>query len=340
MHSQIEQIKKETQSKIQSSETLAQIEEIKISILGKKGILTDLLKGISQLPADQKPQMGALINQLKNKLLTQLNDRYQQLKTKELETKLFQNQPDITLPEKNLSQGKTHPLNIITEEIKTIFKRMNFSIETGPDIETEYYNFEALNIPSDHPARDMHDTFYLTNGTLLRTHTSPVQIHVMENQKSPIKIIVPGTVYRCDADITHSPVFHQIEGLYVDKNVTFAHLKGTLEFFIQELFGKDKKVRFRPSYFPFTEPSAEVDVQCVMCEGKGCNVCKHTGWLEILGCGMVNKNVFRHVKIDPNEFTGFAFGMGIERIAMLKYRINDIRLFYENDLRFLNQFAQ
>lgn len=334
----ISQIQNETTKEIKQATTLAQLENIKTVTLGKKGKLTELLKSIAQFPPDQRPGIGAEINTAKQAISAYIESKQTELQTQEINTRLYQNQPDISQPSRMCLEGKSHPITQVIQEITAIFARLGFSIESGPDIETEYYNFETLNIPSDHPARDMHDTFYLTNGTLLRTHTSPAQIHTMETQKPPIKIIVPGTVYRCDSDVTHSPVFHQIEGLYVDQNVTFSQLKGTLELFIQELFGKDKKVRFRPSYFPFTEPSAEVDVQCVMCNGKGCPTCKQAGWLEILGCGMVNRNVFRSVNIDPNIYSGFAFGLGIERIAMLKFAITDIRLFYENDLRFLNQF--
>ncbi|MFA5878776.1 MAG: phenylalanine--tRNA ligase subunit alpha [Candidatus Margulisiibacteriota bacterium] len=323
---------------ISKADDLLTLENVKIQIFGKKGVLTEILKQIGTLPADQKPIMGQKVNELKNKLNSLFEEKKEILKEKTLAAKLLEIDLDLTLPATNFSLGKKHLLNQTIEDISKIFNRLGFSVANGPDIENEFYNFEALNIPANHPARDMHDTFYLKNNHLLRTHTSPVQVRFMEQNPPPIKIIVPGTVYRCDADMSHSPVFHQIEGLYVDENVSFSDLKGTLTFFIHEFFGKEKKVRFRPSYFPFTEPSMEVDVACVICQGTGCATCKNTGWLEILGAGLVNRNVFRSCKIDPDKYTGFAFGMGIERIAILKYGVNDIRLFYENDLRFLEQF--
>jgi phenylalanyl-tRNA synthetase alpha chain len=323
---------------INATSSIAKLEEIRINILGKKGELTDILKGIGSLPASERPQIGQIVNITKSAISEKLEEKKVELQKKELETKLTANTIDTTLPGTANCYGKKHPLTQTVEDIIAIFNRIGFSVKEGPDIESEHYNFESLNIPADHPARDMHDTFYLNNDDLLRTHTSPVQIRVMEKLAPPLKIIVPGKVYRCDSDVTHSPIFNQVEGLYVNENVTFADLKGTLEFFLTELFGKNKKVRFRPSYFPFTEPSTEVDVQCVQCNGKGCSFCKQTGWLEILGAGMVNRKVFRAVGYDPDQVTGFAFGLGADRIAMLKYEINDIRLLYENDIRFLKQF--
>jgi phenylalanyl-tRNA synthetase alpha chain len=322
----------------QKLDNLTALEEYKISLLGKKGELTQILKGVGQLSPEERPLIGKLANEVKQKLASIIQEKQNKLEQEQLEQKLLSDNTDITLPSKKIPLGKKHILNQVIEEISDIFQRLGFSIKEGPDIENDFYNFKALNIPDDHPARDMHDTFYLKNNHVMRTHTSPVQIRVMEKSKPPLKFIVPGKVYRCDADVTHSPVFQQVEGLFVDKNVTCSELKGTLSFFLREMFGKDKKVRFRPSYFPFTEPSTEVDVQCVKCKGKGCNLCKQTGWLEILGAGMVNRQVFRYAKYDPDQVTGFAFGMGVERIAMLKYAVHDIRLFYENDIRFLKQF--
>lgn len=338
MKDQLLLLKEKTFSALTSASNLEELESLKVSVLGKKGELTQLLKSVSDIPLEERPIIGQLANEVKTELFTALTTRQKDLEKKLLEVHLANDTTDPTLPKVGAALGHEHPLNQTIRHLVKLFNRLGFSVKEGPDIETDFYNFEALNIPKNHPARDMHDTFYMSQTHLLRTHTSPVQIHTLETHEPPIKIIVPGKVYRCDADVTHSPVFHQIEGLYVDKNVTFADLKGTLEFFLKELFGSKLKVRFRPSYFPFTEPSAEVDVQCVKCSGKGCSLCKQTGWLEILGSGMVNRKVFRHVNIDPDVYTGFAFGMGVERIAMLTYAVDDIRLFYENDLRFLSQF--
>ncbi len=305
---------------------------------GNNGIISKLFQELKNLKnKEEKKQKGKEINDLKQyfeELYTE-KEKFLIEKIKQEELKNI----DVTFPAYNIKKGKLHPLTQVMEEIKSIFLRMGFSIAEGPDIETDYYNFEALNFPIDHPARDMHDTFKIDDKNLLRTHTSPIQVRVMEKQKPPLKIIAPGRVFRRDAvDASHSPVFHQVEGFMVDKNIRFSDLKGVLDLFTKEIFGKDLKTRFRPSFFPFTEPSAEVDVQCVNCMGKGCPVCKQTGWLEILGAGMIHPNVFRAVKYDPEKWTGFAFGMGVERIAMLKYGIDDLRLFYENDLRFLDQF--
>ncbi|MFC1752103.1 phenylalanine--tRNA ligase subunit alpha [Thermoproteota archaeon] len=338
MKSQLLNLQKKAESAIKKAVSLSDLETAKTVYLGKKGNLTDILKGLSTLAPDQRPIIGQLANQIKQNLTTLIQTQQDKLEQGEWEQKLLSDSIDTTLPSTRIEYGTRHPINQVINEICALFNRLGFSIKKGPDIETDYYNFEALNIPADHPSRDMHDTFYLNHNLVLRTHTSPVQIHVMETQKPPLKIICPGKVYRCDSDITHSPVFHQIEGLYVDKGVTYAHLKGILEQFIHELFGKDRNVRFRPSYFPFTEPSTEIDVACGKCQGQGCSLCKNTGWIEILGAGMVHRNVFRAVGYDLDSVTGFAFGMGIERIAMLKYDIHDIRLFYENDIRFLRQF--
>lgn len=333
------QLELDTLPLIDAAETVKSIEEIRINVLGKKGQLTDILKALGQVSAEERPAIGQIANAVKHRLSEKIDAKLTLLQEADLEAKLAADAVDITLPARKSPRGTKHPLNEVAEEVLACLERLGFSMKEGPDIESEYYNFEALNIPAHHPARDMHDTFYVNPGQVLRTHTSPVQIRSMKSMKTPLKIAAHGKVFRCDADVTHSPVFHQIEGLYVDsEQVTFSQLKGTLDFFLKELFGSDKKVRFRPSYFPFTEPSAEVDVACVQCSGQGCSFCKHTGWLEILGAGLVHRNVFRSVGYNPDEVSGFAFGLGIERVAMLKYKINDIRLFYDNDMRFLKQF--
>lgn len=323
---------------ISNSETLLDIDNQKTRFLGKQGELTALLKHVATLSADEKRTIGMQTNLVKERISLAIQERKDYLEKNELAKKLEQDSLDVTLPTQLYLAGHSHIISQTISHITTIFSRLGFSVKTGPEIETDWFNFEALNIPKDHPSRDMHDTFYISDQYLLRTHTSPVQIRTMKEQKPPIRILAPGKVYRCDADATHSPIFHQIEGLVVDSHITFADLKGTLEFFLKELFGKDKKVRFRPSYFPFTEPSTEVDVQCVHCNGTGCPSCKHNGWLEILGAGMVHENVFKHVNYDPKRVTGFAFGLGVDRIAMLLHGIPDIRLIYENDNRFLEQF--
>ena len=314
------------------------VEALRIKYLGKKGALTDLLKGLASVDASERPRLGQLANEFKSELSEALSAKLGEFNAIEARQRLEKDRIDVHLPAVRRPLGRRHPVQQVMRDVQSIFGRLGFSIKEGPDVETDYYNFETLNIPADHPARDMHDTFYLKMGQLLRTHTSPVQIRTMERQKPPIKIIVPGNVYRCDMDITHSPMFHQVEGLLVDTDVSFAQLKGTLTYFLREFFGQDRSVRFRPSYFPFTEPSTEVDVQCGRCGGGGCPSCKYSGWLEILGAGMVNRKVFQAAGYDPDQVTGFAFGLGIERLAMLKYNISDIRLLYENDLRFLSQF--
>jgi phenylalanyl-tRNA synthetase alpha chain len=311
-----------------------QLEQIRIDFLGKKGLLQGLMKDLRNASPEEKPKLGKDINLLKQHVEQELNNKKLGSKSAGKPEDTF----DTTLPGRKELTGTLHPITQIMEEITSIFFGLGFQVEEGPEIETDYYNFEALNIPKDHPARDMQDTFYIEDETVLRTHTSPVQIHTMENREPPLRIIAPGKVYRCDSDISHTPMFHQIEGLMVDKGVSFSHLKGIMNIFLQEVFGKDTKIRFRPSFFPFTCPSAEVDIQCVICDGKGCRVCSQTGWLEILGAGMVDPAVFKSVDYDSEKWTGFAFGLGIERIAMLKFGINDIRLFFENDLRFLKQF--
>jgi len=309
-----------------------------VEILGKKGKLKEILKSLGKLPPEERKEIGKLANEIKEIVEKRLREKEESIKRSLLEKKLEREKIDITLPPSWIDVGASHPVISTLVEISEIFISMGFAVEEGPEVEYEEYNFDMLNIPKDHPARDMQDTFFLNNGMLLRTHTSPVQIRAMLKRKPPIAIIAPGRVYRKDADPTHSPMFHQIEGLLVDRDVTFRDLKGILKLFIEHIFGKDILIRFRPSYFPFTEPSAEVDIGCTVCGGTGCRVCKGTGWLEILGCGMVDPNVFRAVNIDHEKYTGFAFGLGIERIAMLRYRISDIRILFENNMRFNLQF--
>ncbi|MBT5856542.1 phenylalanine--tRNA ligase subunit alpha [bacterium] len=339
MKSELEQLQKATEQAIQSVDTMADLDDIRVDVLGKKGQLTGILKGLKDVSPEERPVFGQLANAVKATLSDQLDSRRQALDALMLEAQLNSDSVDVTMPSTVSPLGAKHPLQLMIDEVSAIFKRVGYSVESGPEVEDTFHNFEALNIPADHPARDMHDTFYLEDGRLLRTHTSPVQIHVMEKETPPLRLLVPGKVFRCDADVSHSPVFNQVEGLVVDKKITFADLKGTLEYFLKELFGQDKTVRLRPSYFPFTEPSVEVDVECMMCAGDGCSLCKDTGWLEVMGAGMVNRNVFRSVGYDPDQVSGFAFGAGIDRLAMLKYRIPDIRLLYENDLRTLEQFT-
>ncbi len=319
----------------QSSQAL---EEVRIRYLGKKGLLTHLLRTLSSLPSGERREVGQQANDAKTRIEVTLQERLASLQAEERKKALLSDRPDLTLPGRRPPWGRLHPLSQVLDEIIEIFIGLGFAVAEGPEVESDFYNFEALNFPKDHPARDMQDTFYLSDEVLLRTHTSPVQIRIMQAQRPPVRIIAPGTVYRRDEDITHSPMFRQVEGLAVDREISMGDLKGTLELFAREMFGSDSRIRFRPSFFPFTEPSAEVDVLCFLCQGTGCRVCKLSGWLEILGSGMVHPDVLRGVGYDPEEVTGFAFGMGVERIAMLKYGIDDIRLFFENDLRFLTQF--
>ncbi|NJD55604.1 MAG: phenylalanine--tRNA ligase subunit alpha [Nitrospirae bacterium] len=316
----------------------AELQQLKAKYTGRKGLVTAELKALSAVPPAERPSFGKAVNELKDFVERTIEEKESSFKDVEKGRRLLAEKIDITLPGKPDIPGRFHPLNRVLEEIKDIFVSMGFGIEEGPEIELDYYNFEALNIPRHHPARDMQDTFYVSDDVVLRTHTSPVQVRVMERKQPPLKIIAPGKVYRCDADVSHTPMFHQVEGLMVDEGVSFSDLKGVLELFIHSFFGKGTPVRFRPSYFPFTEPSAEVDIGCIFCAGKGCRVCKTTGWLEVMGCGMVNPKVFEMSGYASDAYTGFAFGMGVERLAMLKYSIDDIRLFYENDLRFLRQF--
>lgn len=314
------------------------LHELRVRFLGRKGELTALMKGIGALPPQERPLMGQVVNEVRDKLEERFDSALASIRSTKKAQKLKEERIDITLPGRRISLGTKHPITLVIEEISDIFAGLGFQVAEGPEIELDYYNFEALNFPKDHPARDMQDTFFISENLLLRTHTSPVQIRTMLKHAPPVRIIAPGTVYRCDSDATHSPMFHQIEGLMVDKGITFGDLKGILTIFVNQCFGKGIGVRLRPSFFPFTEPSAEVDIACVICNGKGCRVCKNSGWLEILGAGMVDPEVYRHVNYDAESVSGFAFGMGIERIAMLKYGINDMRLLFENDLRFLGQF--
>jgi phenylalanyl-tRNA synthetase alpha chain len=326
-------------AQIRDAGTLPELEEIRVRWLGKKGALTEQLKSLGTLPAAERPAAGARINAAKTALQDAIEGRRADLERTAIEQQLSEGAIDVTLPGRGEAQGGLHPITTTRLRIEAIFRRAGYEVAAGPEIEDEFYNFEALNIPANHPARAMHDTFYLKDGRLLRTHTSPVQIRAMMNGKPPLALIAPGRVYRRDSDVSHSPMFHQVEGLYVDENVSFANLKSTLHKFMEAFFEQDLSMRLRPSYFPFTEPSAEVDISCVLCRGEGCRVCKQTGWLEVAGCGMVHPQVFKACGIDAERYTGFAFGAGIERLAMLRYGVNDLRLFFENDLRFLASFA-
>jgi phenylalanyl-tRNA synthetase alpha chain len=314
------------------------LDEVRVRYLGKKGELTALLKGLGQLPAEVRPAAGARIHAVKERVEAILSERRTALSSAQLAAALAAERVDVSLPGRRQSSGGLHPVTQAMLRIEEIFAGAGYTVVTGPEVEDDYHNFEALNIPAHHPARAMHDTFYFADGTLLRTHTSPSQVHVMERQQPPIRVICPGRVYRRDSDLTHSPMFQQVEGLVVDRGISFADLKGTVIEFLQRFFEKDLQVRFRPSYFPFTEPSAEVDVQCVHCLGDGCRVCSQTGWLEVMGCGLVHPNVLEMSSIDSEAYSGFAFGMGGDRLAMLLYEVDDLRLFYDNDLRFLRQF--
>ncbi len=316
----------------------SQVTQVRTEFLGRKGKITALLRGLANVSPEQRPIVGRLANEIKLSLEEKIRESLASIQARKRKERLLHEKLDITLPGRRVPTGRKHPISEVCNEVIEIFLGLGFQISEGPEIESDYYNFEALNIPKDHPARDMHDTFYISDEILLRTHTSPVQIRLMEKQEPPIQIIAPGKVFRCDSDVSHTPMFHQVEGLMVGDNITFGDLKGILTIFLHEMFGAKTKVRFRPSFFPFTEPSAEVDIACVMCQGNGCRVCSSSGWMEILGAGMVDPEVFRIVGYNPNEVVGFAFGLGIERIAMLKYGISDIRLFFENDMRFLGQF--
>lgn len=337
---QLKKIAEQAVVECKSANNQEELEKLRISYLGKKGALTQILRGMGQLNAEERPLVGKYANEIKERLERTLEERFSELKKEAQKVQLKKETIDITLPGIQFFKGRKHPLTQVLDEIKSIFVTMGFSVAEGPEIEFDYYNFEALNIPKNHPARDMQDSFYISDEVLLRTHTSPVQIRVYEKMapKLPVKIIAPGKVFRRDDDATHSPMFHQVEGFLIDENITFGDLKGTLLAFIKKMFGEDREIRLRPSYFPFTEPSAEVDVSCIMCDGTGCRVCSNTGWLEILGSGMVHPKVLEMTGYDPEKVTGFAFGMGVERIAMLKYGIDDLRHLFDNDIRFLKQF--
>ena len=324
---------------IAGARSTSALEQVRVRVLGRSGELTALLRGLGKVPAAERPRVGQEANQAKSRLEAAIEKRLETLKLEEHRQALQSQRLDLTLPGRATPPGAVHPLIRVQDEIIEIFEGLGFSVAEGPEVESDYYNFAALNFPDDHPARDMQDTFHLSADTLLRTHTSPVQIRTMKSQPPPVRIICPGKVYRRDSDTTHSPMFHQVEGLAVDTSSSMGDLKGTLELFAREMFGPDAGIRFRPSFFPFTEPSAEADVRCFACSGAGCRLCKQSGWLEILGSGMVHPNVLRNVGYDPEHVTGWAFGMGVERVAMLKYGIDDIRLFFENDMRFLGQFA-
>ncbi|NBI28102.1 phenylalanine--tRNA ligase subunit alpha [Chengkuizengella marina] len=343
MKEQLEALKLEALKELEGVNDSKSLNDLRVKYLGKKGPLTEILRGMGKLSNEERPVIGQVANEVRAAIGNGIQMKQDEISQRELENRLKEETIDITLPGRKPSQGAIHPLNKVIQDIEDIFVGMGYTVEEGPEVEQDYYNFEALNLPKDHPARDMQDTFYITEELLMRTHTSPVQIRTMEAKKGevPVKIICPGRVYRRDDDdATHSHVFTQIEGLVIDKNVRMSDLKGTLLQFVQEMYGKDTQIRLRPSFFPFTEPSAEVDVTCASCKGDGCRICKQTGWIEILGSGMVHPRVLEMAGYDPNEYSGFAFGMGVERIAMLKYGIDDIRHFFTNDLRFLNQFVR
>jgi phenylalanyl-tRNA synthetase alpha chain len=334
----LENLRAKAEHEIETATTREEFLDIKTRYLGRKGFLTELLRGLKDVSPEEKPLLGKLSNDIKNSLLEKIEESLAHIEAGARDRALREERIDVTLPGRGVRYGKVHPVTLVESEICEIFRTLGFSVVEGPEVELTYYNFEALNIPEDHPARDIHDTFYVTDTVVLRTHTSPVQIRTMEQQAPPVRILSPGKVYRPDSDISHTPMFHQVEGLLVDRGITFGDLKGVLTFFLREMFGSGTRLRFRPSFFPFTEPSAEVDIQCAMCKGAGCRVCGNTGWIEILGSGMVDPEVFKNVHYNTEDVAGFAFGLGVERIAMLKYGISDIRLFFENDLRFLEQF--
>ena len=335
MENTIERIYADAMDALASATDVDGINALSIQYLGRKGRITHFLRNISSLPVEERPQAGKRANEIKRSLESEFKTAIERLANS---AQTVTDRIDVSLPGRVPEKGSLHPITQITNRICDIFSQMGFDVVEGPEVETDYYNFEALNIPKNHPARDMQDTFYVSDSVVLRTHTSPTQPRVMEKRKPPVRIIAPGKVYRCDSDLTHTPMFHQVEGLLVDRHVSFSDLKGTLEAFVHQMFDEETTLRFRPSFFPFTEPSAEVDIRCVICRGKGCRVCSHTGWLEVLGSGMVHPAVFENVGYDTSQYTGFAFGMGVERIAMLKYGIDDIRRYFDNDYRFLSQF--
>lgn len=338
MSARLEKLTSEALGELSGASSMDAVLQLKTRYLGRKGEVASLLKELGSLSPEERKKAGEAINAVKARLEEAFDARVASLEAAGRADRLQRERIDVTLPGRTMRPGRMHPVTQVMEEIEEIFSGLGFDVAEGPEVELDYYNFEALNLPKDHPARDMQDTFYVSDEVLLRTHTSPVQIRVMEKERPPLRVIAPGTVYRRDSDITHTPMFHQVEGFMVDKGVTFSNLKGVLTHFLHSLFGDKTDIRFRPSFFPFTEPSAEIDIRCVICGGSGCRVCKGSGWLEILGAGMIHPEVFRSVKYDPEEYTGFAFGLGIERIAMLKFGIEDIRMFFENDLRFLRQF--
>lgn len=339
MKEQIKAVREQALAELSSLRLPKELEEFRVRVMGKKGTLTSLLRGMGGLPAEERPRMGQLVNEVRAELEAALEERASSVHKAQQASRLEAERLDVTMPGRRGRQGGLHPLNIVLEDLIDIFQSMGFDVVDGPEVETDHYNFEALNLPQDHPARDMQDTFYISDNLLLRTQTSAAQIRIMESRKPPIRIICPGRVYRADeVDVTHSPVFHQVEGLVVDKGITMCDLKGVLEQFAHEIYGPETKVKFRPSFFPFTEPSVEVDVSCSECGGKGCRVCKDAGWIEILGAGMVHPNVLRGCGIDPEVYSGFAFGIGLDRLATTRYKISDIRLMFENDQRFLEQF--
>ncbi|MEW6713902.1 MAG: phenylalanine--tRNA ligase subunit alpha [Nitrospirota bacterium] len=331
-------IKDHAEDEVKKAVSLQAIQHLKVKYLGKKGIFTEKVKSLKSIPQEERPEYGRILNEIKNHIEALLKTEESQYKSSEMEKVLQTQSIDVTIPGSYIPIGHLHPTTKVLNEIIDIFSSLGFQVEEGSEVESDYYNFEALNMPKDHPARDMQDTFYINDDLVLRTHTSPVQIHVMENNTPPLRVVAPGKVYRCDADVSHIPMFQQLEGFMVDDHISMSDLKGVLEVFLHNVFGPKTAVRFRPSFFPFTEPSAEVDISCVICKGSGCSVCKNTGWVEILGAGMINPRVFELAGYEPDRYTGFAFGLGIERITMLKYGINDIRLFLENDKRFLEQF--
>ena len=335
MKKQLLELEKNALESLETAEELAELEKIRVKYLGKKGQVTLIMKNVGGMPKSERPEAGKLANMIKGRISKGFEEAKNRLLTGKAEQAAFL---DVTLPGRAPLRGHLHPITLVIKEMCQIFARMGFTVVKGPNVELDYYNFEALNFPKDHPARDMQDTLYVSENVVLRTHTSNMQVRIMEAQKPPVSVIAPGKVYRRDSDVSHTPMFHQLEGFLVDKNVSFGDLKGTLTSFVHQMFGRETALRFRPSFFPFTEPSAEVDIQCVICGGKGCRTCSHTGWLEILGSGMIDPEVFRFVGYDPEVYSGFAFGMGFERIAMLKYGIDDIQLFFRNDMRFLRQF--
>lgn len=338
MRKGLETLKRQALDEIAGAHTREEFLAIKTRYLGRKGLLTDILRTLKDVSSDDRPLLGRISNEIKEAISAEIDGALARLDAEGASDALLRERIDVTLPGRAVRYGTIHPITRVMGEICEIFSQLGFVVAEGPEVELDYYNFEALNIPRDHPARDMQDTFYISDSVVLRTHTSPVQVRTMEQQRPPVRIISPGKVYRPDSDVSHTPMFHQVEGLLVDRGITFGDLKGVLTYFLRRMFGEETVLRFRPSFFPFTEPSAEVDIRCVMCGGSGCRVCKQSGWLEVLGSGMVDPEVFKVVGYDPEEYTGFAFGLGVERITMLKYGISDIRLFFENDLRFLTQF--